>query len=179
MKNLLMFSFLLLFAAMGCQTDLTTGLDDENLTLRGEKNMVPFHAEVDTWFDLAGGFSDCGIPGFQAPKRFVFEGKATHLGHVTGWGEGYACQFNPVTGDFHGDFTGAYIAANGDELWFEGWIETNLFTGMFLGSESEFTGGTGRWVDATGSITSTVQPTETPGVTLYTHDGEVSAPGKK
>lgn len=172
-----MFSFLLLLAAMGCQTDLTTGFDDENLALRGEKKMVPFHAEVNMWFDLSGEIVNyCGIP---VPKRFLFEGNATHLGHVTGWGEGYACWIDPATGVFHGDLTGAYIAANGDELWFEGWIETDINTGMFLASESEFTGGTGRWVNATGSITSTAQPTETPGVTLYIHDGEVSAPGKK
>lgn len=176
MKNL--FLLILLLAVAGCNTDLNVGQEDEALALRGEKQMVPFHSEVNQWFDLTGGFMDCGIPGTQIPIRWGFEGESTHIGHGTGWGEGYQCFISPQ-GIFHGDYTGSYVAANGDELWFDGSVEFNLPTGEFLSNEGEFTGGTGRWVNATGWFTSTAEPTETPGVTFYIHDGEVSAPGKK
>ncbi|MBK7407112.1 MAG: hypothetical protein IPL49_10545 [Saprospirales bacterium] len=179
MKNLFLFSFLLLFAAMGCQTDLLTSPQDETLNLRAKK-MVPFHSETTQWMDPSSGLLECTTPGFpfSFPIRFLSEGQATHLGHVTGWVEGYYCSVNEM-GILEGHFNGAYNAANGDELHFTGVVVFNLNTGEILSVETEFAGGTGRWINATGWATGVATPTETPNVEFYVFDGEISAPGKK
>ena len=171
MKNLVLFFSLLLLAALGCQSDLLTTADD-SVDLRAKK-MVPFHSETIQWLDPESLPADCGFPA-----DFLFEGYATHLGMVTGWLHGYHCEFaGPV---FTGYLHGAYVAANGDELWFDGVVSVNFASNppALISDGTTFTGGTGRWANATGSATGQMFPTETPGVDLYIFDGEVSAPGK-
>lgn len=77
-------------------------------------------------------------------------GFATHLGRYHGEGIFVFAGMNP-DGTLHFNTSVTYTAANGDILETTGTADINLLTGITVG-EDTFVGGTGRFADATGTI---------------------------
>jgi hypothetical protein len=80
------------------------------------------------------------------------EGEATHLGHFT-WADVEFADFAAIPGGVSVVATFTMTAANGDELYGE-FISVGYFADpqtLVIGGEFDFTGGTGRFADASGS----------------------------
>ena len=117
--------------------------------------LVPIKGEAELGVDPAGGMLPCYVPGTDIvatmfPARFVSEGQFSHLGRTTSVIELLSCTAN-ADGTVSGPGTAVHTAANGDALHAE-------WTGAFAQDGSsvltiEFTGGTGRFADATGQGT--------------------------
>jgi hypothetical protein len=119
--------------------------------LRGEgkpnTKARPFKADgVAIWDDINLAAGEPGGPGAQ----FVGTGNSTHLGKFTQEGDlhftGAPDDFGVVPGS--GDVT--FTAANGDELRFHYDGTLDSMTGIGAGTLT-FTGGTGRFANATGT----------------------------
>ena len=94
-----------------------------------------------------GGIAKGTVTGFVPPNGLVIQygGTATHLGLFTREERLFLFPDGSVTG------TIVFTAANGDELWADvsgGFISPTNAEGTYT-----FTGGTGRFVNATGSAT--------------------------
>ena len=109
----------------------------------------PFKAKADRVSAEFGLFPECeGIVG----ERAVYTGTATHLGRVD-LVEFLCLDFSEDPEDPLVPFVvyGEYVAANGDELTFFVEGVFNRDTGVVVDGGFDFTGGTGRFEDATGS----------------------------
>ena len=134
----------LTMALTACQKEniIQDQTDAQPEVLALKKHPVPFHAEfVSTVLSADPNPEVCD--GMEAPVFNLLqslEGKATHLGKITG---SVSSCINPVPPPtiFNGEVT--FIAANGDELYF---FQTGPLS-------FDINGGTGRFEDATGSIT--------------------------
>ncbi len=133
----------MLMALTACQKDNITveeqnGAYPEVLALK--KHPVPFHAEfISTVLSANPNPAVCngmGAPTFNLLQSL--EGNATHMGNITG---SISSCITPPTTIFNGEVT--FEAANGDLLYFE---QTGPLT-------FDINGGTGRFEDASGSIT--------------------------
>jgi hypothetical protein len=152
--------FLLLFfgALLFCACEKETAdllLDDpattqvEDGVLKGaKKHMIPFKGQFVNWDREA---TDLPAPDPPAVLRLYFDGEgyATHLGKTI--------QFQDqqwVFGSVEGVGWGTMIltAANGDELW-STYTSSFPYSTSIITGHGEFTGGTGRFEDATGTFT--------------------------
>jgi hypothetical protein len=157
MKKLLLLAIVIMLAA--CQKDNTI-IDQTDLTTavseRGSKNHpVPFHATfISTVIPpVAPDLGACGT-GYPVLRIYqTLDGNATHMGNITGT---ISSCLNISTGArFNRSFT--LEAANGDLLYIYEFV---------------ITGGTGRFEDATGSVTGTFVPIA-PGQFDTVLDGEI------
>ena len=167
---------LFLFAGIGLliscsKSDDMLPIDDPlGSTLKSAKNesvtvSVPFKANFSVW-----DHSDYSDPQCGGPPNFfltmVGDGNITHLGKMT-TRMTFCCD---VSTGIYTNTIGSYVAANGDELWFE------ILEGLIVPNEGDnssyyqtrfddpviFTGGTGRFEDASGEAMTNA----------YVHDGE-------
>ena len=114
----------------------------------------------------------------SGPTMFVTatgSGEATHLGRYT---VTYEVQVDLPTGTGTG-LSARYVAANGDSLFAEGSGQATPTEdpSVFVVVETyTITGGTGRFIDATGSFTETRRVNIETGVTSGTIDGNIMIP---
>jgi len=96
-----------------------------------------------------------GTGHFTSATEFVGEGYETHLGHFDDMGN---IQFTPTDtpGLFQAEGTGIHTADNGDQLFEILSGQLDLLTGVGTVTVT-YVGGTGRFTDASGSATLSVQ----------------------
>lgn len=145
MKKHLLYIFALLLLAFGCSEEEAVVPDDEAVYKNGMKEKI-------ITFKQSSGTMEV-IPCSDCPTGFQFyisgTGIATHLGNFTVVNT--VC-FDPVTGEFSGDWLGFITAANGDQL------HTQMVYGPYFpeGPEGptyydyDVQEGTGRFEDVTG-----------------------------
>ena len=183
MRTVLLTSLALtMFVAVGCLSDNPVAtLDDP--TAPGDDpvrpDTLPFLATETNTIEVVG--LPCFPPECDPPIPFleaIFEGggQATHLGNYTI----HTTSQVFVIFDPQVQFTQSVMtAANGDELWWEGeGIATDgagpgdvVFSGEYV-----ITGGTGRFVDATGGETYAGTANVIEGVGEYVMEGRISPP---
>jgi hypothetical protein len=144
----------LLLAGMlaGCN-DTPSGLGTETSTLQQHRGATgkseqwrPFQANLEAIFFTEFGHPDCPVqPGLV---RNTGQGTATHLGRFTA--EFNHCAATPELPDFHGELV--WTTANGDQIF--GTYRGALAPDLPL--RSTITGGTGRFLNATGELTQQV-----------------------
>ena len=135
-------------------------LDDQVAEARNP-NPRPFHATIISTF-LAPPQPNPGICGTGFPILHLGQsltGNATHMGKISGTISACAdVSTNPPTFTYG---LATFVAANGDTLYILGFEEPY-----------QITGGSGRFEDATGALTSTFMMLE-PGVFEEIFDGEI------
>lgn len=118
---------------------------------------VPFKAHFSVWRDLPPGEGEaCEEGTFR--ETMVGHGEMTHLGEMTTY---MSFCVNPTNGMYAFTKLGKFIAANGDELYFDvpaGQVLPNMgdnndFYMLHFDDMLYFIGGTGRFEDATGTAT--------------------------
>jgi hypothetical protein len=187
MKRILFFIGLLFMVSIGCEKDeVFTELTDEataeikGTTAKSKKiKMVPLKGKIIEIADPNAEPIDC--LGNPFPSRFLdIGGHVTHLGNVAG---GFV-EFSNCRLDFiddvpflFADAIAQFRAANGDIMTYEGEFWLSPVDPSQNGGAFDITGGTGRWENATGHFSGSVQPLED-GTTLYTVSGMVTPPGK-
>ncbi len=157
MKNLTYLSFLAIFILLGCtkESPQLIGTDlDRDTHLRRSSKYLPFKAKVNL---ATTGFgnkcADQGSPPQISNPIVEGTGFASHLGNVSFVTN--HCVFNSASFDpFKVKLgNGTFTAANGDQLslTYDGtYVIDAPNSQLILTMDFEFTGGTGRFSDATG-----------------------------
>lgn len=144
--------------------------DIKTVPLKGHTIEVPYFDPLLTCGDIPypRGFKDVG-------------GNLTHLGNV----EGGFLEFFDCTPDmvsetvFTAGFTGEFVAANGDKVFYEGTLTFDVTLPGQGTSNSIITGGTGRWKNAKGCFRYyDVTPLPDGTIKVYV-DGKISLPGHR
>ena len=170
-KSKILISFLAIFMIINACQKETHILEDqhdinaEQLEWRAKKHPVPFHAEYLSEWLVFPPQPDPAVCGTGAPVvnlRSSGSGHATHMGNIAA--STSSC-IDPTTTPptiFNGEVT--LTAANGDELY--------IFQTIGTQNQLEIFGGTGRFEDATGSVTGRFEVIA-PGVVMNYLDGEI------
>ena len=194
MNKLIPLMALALVVLFGCAKENPAELTQANDTvINGEAGLRgnnpkerPFSGTL--VFDEDGDFEDCltcpyvpYAPPFGDFRKFLGHGNLTHLGNSTA--ESMPCYTYIFNEDF--DVIGftiheqcnTYIAANGDEVYsstneYDSYYNPacNCFYGEATG---DFAGGTGRFLNASGSSTAQVSQDANTGVTTAIIDGVI------
>jgi hypothetical protein len=148
-------------------TDMNPSSDAQSITnTHGQKVQVtrPFSINVTTTADLNAPPTECtgDLEGFVTPGQFM-AGTASHLGQidpVLSRLQDISCNLSFTTALLTTHIEGQLVAANGDIVYFEGDDEISIInlltpnappTGTISGTWT-ITGGTGRFVGASGSF---------------------------
>jgi hypothetical protein len=124
---------------------LAASLSSGGVSPAGAAESLPFHGRVSaTWDNIFNGL-------FAPPANFTGGGPVTHMGKTTQTGT-LTLGLPIAPGIFPGSGSVTITAANGDELTFDYEGVLNAATGEGTGTFT-FTGGTGRFADATGGGT--------------------------
>lgn len=127
-----------------------TSLSSDNIEFKkGKKHLVPWSAK----FDVTTKFLQMGPP-ITYTETYA-KGTATHLGKTDAFLDQWWTRhpsYNLPPGFSHGEGTIVFTAANGDELWatYHGMANHNLDPYPTIETEGTFTGGTGRFANASG-----------------------------
>lgn len=127
---------------------------------------------------VSEGTIDCtGGPPLAIPHVLAGSGRDTHLGNTSFVITIESCAFGAegLVSSGHDVVT----AANGDQL-FKNWTDVaNPLTGAIVWPQVTFTGGTGRFADATGSMTGTGWIDPATGVGGFSLSGMISSIGSR
>lgn len=174
MKKLALFAVLLTaaFLLFGCQDSSITGSEP----LMTDNEFVPFKGNLEG-VAVTSGYA------YPVPKLLTVEGNATHTGKFSAV-VNYFITYNnfnqPTGGDILGG-TGTLIAADGDEIHLSnvyGAWEFESPTNIFFTLNSDISGGTGRFLGATGEFSGTgsqiYDQYSDPTPTVYSWTGTIS-----
>jgi hypothetical protein len=189
MKKIVFVFAIIFLGIIACEKDefVTNDSSDERVLTRGissgldcpDIKMVPFkgHTIEVPYFDAPIFCNDIPYPsGFKDVG-----GKLTHLGDVTGgYLEFQNCEPDALSETaFSADFTGEFVSANGDKVFYEG---TLIFDVTIPGggySNCVITHGTGRWKNAKGCFRyENATPLDDGTLKVYV-DGRITPPGVK
>lgn len=161
MRNRILILSLVVATLLACNSD--SMISDDMNKKGGER---PFKVKKLEGTYALGGNATC------ATLTAIGEGTVSHLGKsaiLEEW-----C-FNPLVENDLGTRTITFTAANGDELY--GDIKTIEWEGLTFMEEVQIMGGTGRFENATGTFTETVEisdPTTGSGTFTYSAEGTIS-----
>ena len=167
---------LMMVVAAGCLNESPLATSTGNSSddpIRG--HMLPFHATETNTIEIVCNPFECDPPIPVSVAIFEGGGQATYLGNYTIFTDSQVFVFeDPLVQITQSVMT----AANGDELWWDGdgtatqpTPTTVIFSGTFT-----FTGGTGRFENATGGGTFAGTADLAAATGQYVMDGEISRP---
>lgn len=169
----------LLFLFAGCAKDSLAPVED-NLEFRAKEYVTkPMTMWIEAITDPAQGVISC-IPFGAFPAGGWMQGHATHMGQLIAeespWNHG-SCYlvFDPngnfVKGVIEGSH-GQWMAANGDILFWQGVYEA--FPDGTFSADMDFTGGTGRFENASGNVFGVGQNDPETGYAVGTVEGTIT-----
>jgi hypothetical protein len=139
--------------------------------------MVPIHLRETAYTPADAVLVVCepAFAGVALPDRLSASGVSSHLGKISSIITHSACGVDLSTGIVSLNGTATHTAASGDLL-LETWSGT--FAGTVLTLDVTFTGGTGRFQNATGwgTLQGNIDPVA--GTGYWTLRGRISSPGR-
>lgn len=176
--------FLILLAALlmaGCTSDMLAPAGDaDDLEFRAKKYVTkPMTMWLEAAIDPTQGTISC-IPFGAFPAGGWMQGHATHMGQLdpagSPWNHGSCYMVFNANGQFvkaviEGSH-GQWMAANGDILFWEGVYE--VFPDGTYSADMDFTGGTGRFENASGNVFGIGQNDPETGLAVGTAEGYIT-----